>query len=191
MKLEDKRSETPFAARDNMLDIWTHITELSFRGFGKKKRKMPKQPKNFPEWSEASRQRRITEQEETVARQEYYDSLFIGRETDILDNLCREIVFLIDGANDLKPQYLFECNKMRDMQDDAIIKCLNLKRELNHVMDSIPSNKNFITKIENDIEKELTILRGWRKSCNSIRDKVQKAESARQKCNDNYVPLFS
>lgn len=47
MVLEDKRSETPFAVRDNALDIWKQVTELSFRGFGKKKRKMPKTPSNF------------------------------------------------------------------------------------------------------------------------------------------------
>lgn len=45
--LEDKRAETPFAARDNMLDIWRKTTELGFRGFGRKNRKNPKEPRNF------------------------------------------------------------------------------------------------------------------------------------------------
>lgn len=57
MLLESQRKETPFAARDNMLDIWKHATELSFRGFGRKKRKMPKEPKNFEKWSEESREK--------------------------------------------------------------------------------------------------------------------------------------
>ena len=133
MKLEDQRAETPFAARDNMLDIWMHITELCYRGFGKKPRKMPKTPKNFSEWSEESRQKWQISQEALTKRKEYYDSLFISRESAVLDDMCRQIVFLIDGAIDLRPQYLFEYNKMRGMQDDAIIKCCNLKRELNHV----------------------------------------------------------
>ncbi|MBR1900035.1 MAG: hypothetical protein IJ820_03110 [Lachnospiraceae bacterium] len=172
MKLKDRQKETPFSARDNMLDIWTHITELSFRGFGKKKRKLPNEPRNFSEWSEESREKWMIRMKEQVERQEYYDSLFIARETEVLDDMCRKIVFAIDGANELRPQYLFEYYKMRNMQDDAITQCLNLKRELNHVMDSIPSNKNFIAVIENDIEKELSLLRGWRKSGNEIRQKL-------------------
>lgn len=49
MKYEDEREETPFATRDNMLDIRKHITELCFRGFGLKRRKLPKTPRNFAE----------------------------------------------------------------------------------------------------------------------------------------------
>ena len=55
MKLEDERKETPFAARDTILDIWMHLTELCFRGFGKKPRKMPNEPKNFSTWKEELR----------------------------------------------------------------------------------------------------------------------------------------
>lgn len=188
MKLEDQRSETPFAARDNMLDIWTHITELSYRGFGKKPRKMPKEPKNFSIWSQESKDSWIKKQKKNVERQEYFDNLFIARETEVLDNLCREIIFLIDGANEINPQFLFECNKIRDMQDDAITKCSNLKRELNHVMDSIPSNKNFIVKMEADIDQEISILRGWRKSGNKKREEVFENELKKQK--EAYAKIF-
>lgn len=181
MKLEGHRKETTFTARDNMLDIWNHVMELCFRGFGKKKRKMPKEPKNFSEWSAESKQKWYQNQKELIDRQEYYDNLFIKRETEVLDNICREIVFLIDGANEIKPQYTFECDKIRSMQDDAIIKCGNLKRELNHIMRTIPSNKNFIVKLEGDIERELAILRGWRKSGNSVRQKICESELLEKK----------
>ena len=172
MKLEDKRAETPFAARDNMLDIWTHVTELCFRGFGKKKRKMSKEPRNFSEWSEESRNKWCIRQEENVKHQEYFDNLFISRETAVLDNLCRQIVYNIDGANELKPQYVFECDMQMKMQDDAIKICCNMKRELNHIIVSIPSNKNFIVKLQEDIDTEIKILRGWRQSYNAIRKKA-------------------
>ena len=51
MVLENKRKETPFEARDNMLEHWNQLTELSFRGYGLQKRKPPKEPRNINEWS--------------------------------------------------------------------------------------------------------------------------------------------
>ena len=57
MILETQRKETPFEVRDNMLDLWNQLTELSFRGYGLQKRKPPKEPKNFSTWSEESRKR--------------------------------------------------------------------------------------------------------------------------------------
>lgn len=181
MKLEDRRKETPFAARDRMLDIWKHVTELCFRGFGKKPRKMPKEPKNFSQWSEESRQRWYETQKAKLEQYERFDWQFILRETDVLDNLCRKIVFNIDGANTLSPYYIFECDKQRKMQNKAIKQCSNLKRELNHVMDSIPSNKNFIVKLESEIDKEIQTLRGWKQSCNDIRKKVIENEIKQRK----------
>ena len=60
MILKKDRKETKFEVMDNMLDIWKQITELSFRGFGKRMRKKPKIPKNFNEWSEESQDKWIT-----------------------------------------------------------------------------------------------------------------------------------
>lgn len=176
MLLESQRKETPFAARDNMLDIWKHATELSFRGFGRKKRKMPKEPKNFEKWSEESREKWRINMKEHVCEQEKWDLTFIQNETRVVDSLCRKIVYLIDRANTLNPQYLCECDQQRIMQDEAIGYCKNLERELNHIADTIPCNKNFLAIMTEDIEKELTILRGWRKSCNAIRDRVIQKE---------------
>ena len=81
MKYEDQREETPFATRDNMLDIRKHITELCFRGFGLKKRKFPNTPKNFAVWSEESRAKWKKTQEDKLARQEEWDRKFVKEET--------------------------------------------------------------------------------------------------------------
>ena len=181
MVLEDKRGETPFAARDIMLDIWKHLTELSFRGFGKKRRKKPKEPKNWNEWSEKSKENWIRTNEMKLAQQEQWDLMFINNETRVVDAFCRKIVCLIDGANTLNPQFLFECDDQRRMQNEAIGLCNNLKRELNHIADTIPCNKNFLVIVTQEIDKELAALRGWRKSCNETRGKVLENEIMRRK----------
>ena len=176
MVLEDQRSETPFSARDNMLDIWKHVTELSFRGFGKRKRKPDKVPKNFETWSEASQERWKQNTEQKASWREQWDIMFINRESNVVDTICRKIVYLIDRANTLNPQYLSECDEQRKMQNEAIGYCNNLKRELNHIADTIPCNKNFLVILTRDIDKEIAVLRGWRKSCNVKRKEVLEKE---------------
>lgn len=156
-----------------MLDIWKHITELSFRGFGIKKRKKPKTPGNFKEWSKESQEKWLKNMEDTYKRNRKWDEMFIENESRVVDDLCRKIVHLIDQANILHPYYLFEWEDQRRMQDEAIGLCSNLKQELNHIADTIPCNKNFLTIQTEDIEKEIALIRGWRRSCNSIRDKVK------------------
>ena len=183
--LEDKRTETPFAARDNMLDIWRKTTELGFRGFGRKNRKNPKEPRNFSKWSEESKRKWHVNVEKQLAWAEKCDEAFIINEFRVVDNLCREIVYVIDKANTINPQYLCECDQQRLLQDEAIGRCSNLIRELNHIADTIPCNKNFLVLLVEDIEKEIAILRGWRKSCNATINTVIEKEIRRQKSVEN------
>lgn len=174
--LEKDRTETPFTTRDNMLEIWNRMTELSFRGFGLKKRKPPKTPGNFDTWSEKSRQSYLVKMEDKRKQQEQWDLMFIQNESRIVDDLCRQIVYLIDASNTISPQYLCECDDQRLKQDEAIGLCNNLKRELNHIAETIPCNKNFLAKITEDIAHEIELLKGWRKSCNAKRKSVIEKE---------------
>lgn len=164
-----------------MLDVRRYVTELCYRRFGLKKRQMPKEPKNFRDWSETSRERWQRQQEEKMKQQEKCDELFIADETRVLNDLCRQIVFLIDRANAAEPVYLCECDALRMMQDEAIGLCSNLKRELNYIADTIPGNRNFLAVLTEEIDREIAILRGWRKSCNHLRDEATVREIKRRK----------
>lgn len=171
--LQDERKETPFAVRDNALDMRRIVTELSFRRFGVKPRKEPKMPSNWEQWSEESKQEELAKRKEKRKQAEEFDNWFIYTERTILDQLLRKIIFDIDKANTMKPQYLFECDEQRKLQDEAIGLCSNLKRELNYIGETIPSNKNFIVKVTGVVEKEINLLIGWRKSCNENRKKIK------------------
>lgn len=162
-----------------MVNVWNQLTELSYRGFGLKKRKMPREPKNFKNWSDDSKKKWFINNEERIAQQERFDVIFIERETEVIDNMCRNIVQLIDKANSMNPQYLCECDTQRIMQDEAIGFCKNLYRELNHVADTIPCNKNFLTIQTDSINREIELLESWRKSCNKIRNNVIEKEILR------------
>ena len=179
--LENQRTETAFTTRDNMLDIWEQVTELSFRGFGKRKRKLPKIPRNFEIWSPESQERWRRSSAEQTAQYEAWDMNFIRNESRIVDDLCRKIVYAIDQANTINPQYLCECDKQRLLQDEAIGLCNNLKRELNHIAATIPCNKNFLAIQTENIEREIALLRAWRKSCNATRANVMVKEITRRK----------
>lgn len=171
--LLNKREETPFAARDVALDMRRQITELSFRRFGKKPRKLPNTPSNWTDWSKDSQDKWLTSMEEKRLQAEQFDNWFIDNERNILDRLLRKLIFDIDQANIMRPQYIFECDKQRELQDEAIGICSNIKRELNYIADTIPSNKNFIVKTIEIIEREMNLLRGWRQSCNKIRKDIE------------------
>ena len=181
MILKKDRKETKFEVMDNMLDIWKQVTELSFRGFGKQKRKKPKIPKNFDEWSEKSQNDWIANTNERTLRQEQWDMNFINNETQVVDNICRKIVQLIDQANTMVPQTIMEFDQKRLWQDEAIGLCNNLKQELNHIADTIPCNKNFLAIQTDSIDKEINLLRGWRKSFNKNREEIISKEIQRRK----------
>lgn len=186
MKYEDQRNETPFATRDNMLNIREHITELAFRAFGKKPRRMPKQPSNWDIWSEESRAKWIATQEMKLKFAEQCDLKFIAEEFVWFNNTLRRMVDVIDMANTLNPQTEHECDIQRDLQNEAIGLCSCLIRELNHIAATIPSNKNFAVKVVDEILREIDLLRGWRKSCNPIRLKcIQNDLSRRKKAEEN------
>ena len=179
--LVDNRKETTFAVRDNALNMRRQITELAFRRFGKKPRKLPKQPSNWEIWSEQSKENWTKQQEEKRKQAEQFDEWFIQNERAILDRLIRKIIFNIDTANCINPQYLNECDKIRDLQDEAIGLCSNLIRELNYIGDTIPSNKNFIVITVEIINKEIGLLHGWRKSYNETRSRILEKEIGRRK----------
>ena len=180
MILQVNQKETPFDVRDNAIDLRQAITELSFRRFGKKARTIPNTPSNWEQWSEISRNRWLEDQEQKRVQAEEFDNWFIQNERTILDRLLRRIIYDIDAANIMQPQYLFEYEKQRELQDDAIAYCSNLKRELNYIGETIPANKNFIVKVVGIIERELALLRGWRKFCNKNRAKVIDDETPKQ-----------
>ena len=171
--LKSKREETPFTARDLALDMRRQITELSFRRFGKKARKLPNTPSNWADWSKDSQDKWLASNEQKRLEAEQFDNWFVDNERFILDRMLRRIIFDIDQANILRPQYLWECDKQRELQDEAIGLCSNLKRELNYIADTIPSNKNFIVKTVEIIDKEMAVLRGWRQSCNKTRKDIE------------------
>lgn len=168
---KDRNEETPFAVRDNALEMRQRITELSFRRFGKKPREMPRTPSNWDEWSEKSQQGWLEREERKLREAEQFDEWFIANERYVLDRICREIVFNIDKANTLNPQYDFEYDEQRLLQDKAIGLCFNLKRELDYIIVTMPTNKNFATKTIPMIKREINLLRGWRKSCDEKRKK--------------------
>lgn len=181
MKLEDEREETPFAVRDNAIDLRKIITEFGFRSFGLKEREMPKQPKNWEQWSDKSKEDWVNNEEQKLRKAKNFDSWFVYNERSVLDIMLRKIVNDIDRANAINPQYLFECDEQRKLQDEVIGLCSNLKRELNYIGDVIPTNKNFITKTTKVINREINLVRGWRESCIDVRDKVLQKEIQRRK----------
>ena len=158
MKYQDARKPTKYSSRDGILDIWNIVTELSQRYFGIKERKLPKEPSNFNQWSEESKEKWKKNNLEKIKKAMEWDWSFIVHESRIVDNICREIAYALDRATSMEINFLCDWQEQYDLYKKAIGTYHNLECELNHIASAIPSNKNFLTKLTDRIEEELKIL---------------------------------
>ena len=72
-------------------------------------------------------------------------------------------------ANSIYPTCQEELTERRLHQDIAIGQCARLAQELQYAIETLPVNVNTYLNIAHDIEKEIALLKGWRKSDNKFK----------------------
>lgn len=88
-------------------------------------------------------------------------------------NLCADIVGDIHRANDLFVTNLLEYEQRRLYQDKAIANCDVLKQELQSIVDIMPGlNINKYKTSIKMIDKEIVLIKSWRKSDIRLKKKV-------------------
>lgn len=96
---------------------------------------------------------------------------------DILENLIMNITM----ANSIFPVCVAEFNERRIRQDRAIGNCYQLFQEMQFVISVFPVNAQKYMRYTDMIEKEIALLKGWRKSDNKILRRLQKEEKPQPK----------
>lgn len=83
---------------------------------------------------------------------------------------CSELVSLISKAYTMYPNSAFEFNTKRQYQTDAISVCYDMKHTLQIAIKIFNSNhlEKFVPII-NDIDKEIELLKTWRKDSNKFK----------------------
>ena len=103
------------------------------------------------------------------------EAQFLDIKFERIVNLCAEIVGDIYRANALFVTSLAEYEQRRLYQDKAIANCQVLKQELQSIVDVITGlNINKYKVPIEMIEKELSLIKAWRKSDIRFKKRIEK-----------------
>lgn len=97
---------------------------------------------------------------------------FIEDERVYIITIIREMMKNITLANSIYPTTLAECDQRRSYQNLAIGLANDIKQELQYVIDVLPVNIEKYIYYSDELDKEITLLKGWRKSDNKIRKRI-------------------
>ena len=101
------------------------------------------------------------------------EAQFLDLKFERIINLCADIVGDIHRANDLFVTNLLEYEQRRLYQDKAIANCDVLKQELQSIVDIMPGlNINKYKTSIKMIDKEIVLIKSWRKSDIRLKKKV-------------------
>lgn len=102
------------------------------------------------------------------------EAQFLDLKFERIINLCGDIVGDIHRANAMYVTTMLEYDQRRRYQDEAIANCFVLKQELQSIIDVITGlNLNkYKTSIEL-IEKEIHLIKSWRKSDIRLKKKIK------------------
>ena len=109
----------------------------------------------------------------TDEQREYYQ-WFIVNERNAITNILRSLVGNLTMANAIFPTTIAECDERRIYQDRALGNLAVLMQELQYVITTLPVNVNKYTNFVEPIRRETNLIKGWRKSDNAIRKKIEK-----------------
>lgn len=174
--LKANRKPSPFEVEHHAYKIRTVITDLALRKFGLREYVPRAKPPDYDKWSDAQREGYDKSIQKNIERYNAFVEWFIPDEQKAIINIVREMIHEIFLANEIHPQYLSECDERRLHQDLALGHCENLIQELQYIITTLPVNVEKYENITTMIKQEQALIKGWRKSDNSIRKKISENE---------------
>lgn len=89
---------------------------------------------------------------------------------DILRSLMKNIV----KANSIYPVSMEEYHERRNYQNGAISDCEDLLQEMQYMISIVPVDAEKYMQYVEIIEREIALLKGWRKGDNKIASRLRK-----------------
>lgn len=168
--LKRNRNESQFEVFHHFYKLRHNITDLLLRDFG---------------WSYEKSQKRLESifggrsyEDLTDSEKEHYNKLkekydafdewFIESRRNVVMNCLDNIGEYVFSANSIYPNYMEELIERRVEQDKAIGQCNRLLQELQYVINELPVDVNIYTRFADDIQKEINLIKGWRRSDNKF-----------------------
>lgn len=149
-----RRKDSQFEVFHHSTSLRLRVMELISRNFGY--RRKPKE--GLPEFE-------AMVQENTFR--------FLRKEQEYVIEILRDMSSNITMANKVYPTILEELTERRIYQDRAIARCYDLANELTFCMELLPNvNINTYLPYADMINKQIALLKGWRKSDNRLKDAI-------------------
>lgn len=166
-----KRNESKFEVFHHWFFVRRQITDLMLLNFGYSPDKLERsinhrfQGRSYDKLSPDEQHHWDKWHEKEISFAEW----FIPDERAYVSNLIREVTTRITLANDIWPTFEEELRARRLHQNAALGNCAAIKQELQYIAESLPVDINRYLLIVDEIDKEISMIRNWRKSDNKFR----------------------
>lgn len=185
--LKSKRKESQFEVFHHLYKLRKEVTNLLIMDFGYSHEKFEKGiEKQFGGASYAELTDDQKEQyDRRKKRQAAFDEWFITDERKKITDYLSNITSYTFVANSIYPMYAEELKARRMYQDRAIGECYALAQELQYCMETLPVNADKYLRFGELIEKEIALLKGWRKSDNKFKRAISDTAANFANVNNN------
>ena len=170
--VKSKRSMSSLEFFHNAILLRKDITKLLMRDFG---------VKTFHRNIHFVADVHDFEKEDAEVVQQIFDKYDLDRIQQIFDkeriyfmDILRSLFKNIVKANSIYPVNMNEYYERRNYQNSAIGDCEDLLQEMQYILTIMPVNAEKYMKYVEMIEKEIALLKGWRKSDNKIVARLKK-----------------
>lgn len=190
--LKSKRKPSQFEVFHHLNKVRKEVTDLLLRDFGYSKRKAAQRlEKKFSGRSYEE----LTDVEKEIydhfrKQQEAFDTWFIEDERKAVLDCLRSIGEHVYTANSIYPTYYEELVERRVHQDLAIGQCYRLVQELQYAIETLPVDVNSFLRFGEDIQREIDLIKGWRKSDNKFKGAISASATNFSNVNNNGNALY-
>lgn len=166
-----KRQESQFEVIHHFYKTRRNITDLLLRDFGYNEKKARQYMekifggKPYEELDDKERLHYITRWNKKKSFEEW----FIVDQRNAVMNCLRDVQKNLFLANSIYPSCQEELIERRLCQDKAIGHCQRLLQELQYAIETLPVDIKTYLQFAEDIEKEVSLIKGWRKSDNKFK----------------------
>lgn len=166
--VKSKRKESQFEVFHHFTKTRKKITDLLLRDFGYSYEKFDKKLTRLYGENELSESQKAN-YDRQKKRNEAFEEWYIYQERKIVMDCLHSLNEHIYTANSIYPTCQEELVERRIHQDIAIGQCFRLVQELQYAIETLPVNVNVYLNVASDIEKQILLLKGWRKADNKFK----------------------
>jgi len=106
-----------------------------------------------------------------------YPSWLIDKFRSYVMDVLKDLMINITKANSIYATNIYECNVRRNYQNEAIADCFCLLEEFQYIISVVPVNAEKYMPYVELIDKEIALLKGWRKSDHKNYEKIKEKEN--------------